>query len=67
MATDGYQDQLGGANYKRFSKKRTIELLKEIISLPSNEKETLLDKEIKEYIGKNNQTDDITVLGFKLN
>ncbi len=25
MASDGYQDQLGGDNYKRFSKKRTIE------------------------------------------
>jgi len=67
MATDGYQDQLGGVNYKRFSKKRTIELLRNIANVQTNQREQLLDDEIKSFIGNYPQTDDITVAAFRLN
>ena len=67
MATDGYQDQLGGANYKRYSKKRTINFLKEIAPKSCEQKEELLGIEMDEFIGEFQQTDDITVVSFKLN
>lgn len=66
MATDGYQDQLGGNHYKRFSKKRTIDLLKSIIPKSGIEKEQILSKEMDEFIGIHQQTDDITVVSFSI-
>jgi PAS domain S-box-containing protein len=66
MATDGYQDQLGGENYKRFSKKRTIDLLNSIKLLESHEQEKILKEEVEKHIGNYPQTDDITVLGFTI-
>jgi PAS domain S-box-containing protein len=67
MATDGYQDQLGGLNYKRFSKKRTIDLLKTIAPLTGKEKEITLEKEMELFIGNYQQIDDITIVSFSLN
>lgn len=67
MATDGYQDQLGGEKYKRLSKKKTIEILNGLIGLLPNEQEKVLKKELEDHIGNYAQTDDITVLGFKIN
>lgn len=66
MATDGFQDQLGGSAYKRFSKKRTIELLKSISGMKPEDREAYLDEQMTTFIGHYPQTDDITVLGFKL-
>jgi len=67
MATDGYQDQLGGEKYKRFSKKKTIDILNNIQHLLPAEQERILNEELEKHVGKYPQTDDITVLGFKLN
>ena len=67
MATDGYQDQLGGEKYKRLSKKRTIEILNSLQGLSPEMQESLLKKELDKHIGTYAQTDDITVLGFKIN
>ncbi|MEQ1732820.1 MAG: PAS domain S-box protein [Bacteroidia bacterium] len=67
MSTDGYQDQLGGANYKRFSKKRTIELFRTIAPENGLNKENNLHQEIVTHIAHHQQTDDITVVAFKLN
>lgn len=66
MATDGYQDQLGGEKYKRFTKNRLINLLNEIKEKDASEQEEILTKTIDAYIGENSQLDDYTVLGFKL-
>jgi serine phosphatase RsbU (regulator of sigma subunit) len=67
MATDGYQDQLGGEKYKRLSKKKTIEILNNLNGLTPQLQEELLNKELDKHIGNYAQTDDITVLGFKIN
>lgn len=66
MATDGYQDQLGGEKYRRFSKNNYLELLEKIKNINPEEQEKELNNTIKSYIGKGAQTDDITVIGFKL-
>ncbi len=66
MATDGYQDQLGGEKYKRLSKKRTIDILNNIQHLLPSEQETILENELEKHIGNYPQTDDITILGFKI-
>jgi PAS domain S-box-containing protein len=66
IATDGYQDQLGGDKYKRFSKKNYFDLLQKINFLDAAKQEIELNNTINEYIGKDVQTDDITVLGFTI-
>jgi serine phosphatase RsbU (regulator of sigma subunit) len=66
MSTDGYQDQLGGTRYKRFSKNRLITLLNEIKFKESEDQEKILINTIDEYIGNYNQLDDFTVLGFTI-
>lgn len=66
MSTDGYQDQLGGDKYKRFSKNRLISLLNEIKEKGASEQELILGKTIDAYIGDNSQLDDYTVIGFKI-
>lgn len=67
MATDGFQDQLGGEKYKRLSKKKTIEILNSLQGLAPVIQEDILNKELNTHIGSYVQTDDITVLGFKIN
>lgn len=66
MASDGYQDQLGGARYKRFSKNRLIQLLNENKALPPLQQEEILEKTIESYMADYPQIDDFTVIGFQI-
>lgn len=66
LFSDGYKDQLGGANSKRYSRQRFIDLLKTIANLTPSEMEQALEKEFEKYKGENPQTDDVTVMSFKI-
>jgi serine phosphatase RsbU (regulator of sigma subunit) len=66
LFTDGYADQFGGPNGRKFMYKQFKEVL-----LKNNDKTMLEQKEILENIlvnwkGKNEQIDDITVIGIKI-
>jgi serine phosphatase RsbU (regulator of sigma subunit) len=65
LFTDGYIDQFGGADDKKFMIKRFREILLSSSKLPMSEQKQILDKTITSWIGKNEQTDDITVLGIR--
>ncbi len=67
LCTDGYQDQFGGENDKKFMSKRLRVLLAEISALPLKEQERKLDEVIEDWKGGRKQTDDITIFGFRLN
>lgn len=64
--TDGYQDQFGGAFYKKFSKKKLIELLKVNNSKSAKEKKVIIEDTLSKWMNSNFQIDDITILGVKL-
>jgi PAS domain S-box-containing protein len=81
MFSDGYSDQFGGYNGKKFMLNNFIKLLQENVNLPMNQqsdviKETLnqwVNKENREVFGLKNgkpisysQIDDITVWGIKM-
>jgi PAS domain S-box-containing protein len=66
LSTDGFQDQFGGENDKRYSKKRLISFLEDVSHAYPEKRENILNSEINEYIGLTAQTDDITVIGFGL-
>lgn len=66
MNSDGYQDQLGGINNKRLSKKTFMNYLAEVRHMNSiGQRDALLDY-LRAHQKEYSQTDDITVLGFKI-
>ena len=66
LATDGYQDQFGGRDTKKFMKLHFRNLLKTIHKMPMNQQEDKLKEVFKEWMGNNPQTDDVLVVGIKL-
>lgn len=65
LFTDGYIDQFGGADNKKFMIKRLREKLLEVYQLPMPEQKQKLESAINSWIGKNEQTDDILVMGIR--
>ncbi len=68
MFSDGYQDQFGGPQHRKFMIKHMRELLLEIHTLPPQEQKERLNSTIEKWMadGGTEQTDDILVIGFKL-
>lgn len=66
MASDGYQDQFGGEQNRKFLKKRFREKLEDIHTLPLNKQKNILVDTFNNWKGNNRQTDDIMVVGIKL-
>ncbi len=66
MFSDGFIDQLGEKNDRRFSTRRFKNLLKENAHEPFEEQREKLLQAFNEYKGENERQDDVTVLGFSL-
>lgn len=65
MFTDGYIDQFGGPDNKKFMIKRFRELVLRINKLPMPDQQRKLNETITSWIGSNEQTDDILVCGIR--
>lgn len=63
MFSDGYMDQFGENEKKRFSKSRFIKLLKDISSKPVKERKNILEAELDSWRGSQSQIDDILIVG----
>jgi len=66
MYSDGYQDQMGGAQNKRFLSTNLKALFLKLNPVPFAKQKQVLDKTIIDWKGKNDQIDDIMIIGFKL-
>ncbi|HUX58349.1 MAG TPA: SpoIIE family protein phosphatase [Bacteroidales bacterium] len=66
LFTDGYIDQLGGLEHKRFRTENFKNLLVEIQKLPMNEQKTILENKFLEWQGKNDQVDDVMIMGIRI-
>jgi serine phosphatase RsbU (regulator of sigma subunit) len=66
MYTDGYGDQFGGPNNKKFKHSAMEKLLAKNQHLPMSEMKELLYSTLKEWQGNNEQIDDILVIGFRV-
>ncbi len=64
--TDGYQDQFGGGENRKFMAKNIKKLLDEAVALPLASQKALINQAIEAWRGKNTQTDDITVFGLEI-
>ncbi len=65
LASDGYIDQFGGHEGRKFMKKSFKRLLLEIQDLPMNEQKNFLDDSLKSWMGTAPQIDDVLVMGIK--
>lgn len=66
MFTDGYADQFGGPEGKKFKYRRFRHLLMSIHHLPMEEQQKKLQENMEEWMGsQNDQIDDQTVLGLR--
>ena len=66
MISDGFQDQFDSENIKKYSKKKLLDFLQTHYKQPFSEQERLLKEELENWKGDIVQTDDILVMGFKI-
>lgn len=64
--SDGYHDQFGGLNNKKFSIKRLKKLLLAIHQLPIQEQKDVLENTFDSWKSETEQVDDICVIGLKI-
>jgi serine phosphatase RsbU (regulator of sigma subunit) len=64
--TDGFPDQFGGENGKKFMSKKLKELLLDNAHLPMKEQKQLLENTFKNWVGSLEQVDDVTVIGIRV-
>lgn len=65
LFSDGYCDQFGGPEHKKFKVRRFKNLLLNIHKLPANDQMLLLNQKLIEWMGGGDQTDDISIIGFQ--
>jgi serine phosphatase RsbU (regulator of sigma subunit) len=70
LSSDGYSDQFGGPNNKKFMSTRFKDLLLTISGKPMDEQKEIIDRTLEEWKNSNEkvyeQTDDVTVMGIKI-
>lgn len=66
LFSDGYPDQKGGPEKKKFYYQPFKELLTSISKLPLDQQKQKLDDTIIHWIGQGEQIDDILVMGIKI-
>lgn len=64
--SDGFQDQFGGEDGRKYYTKNFREFLQSICHLPMKDQKNLLKEELLRWKGDNPQTDDILVIGIKV-
>ncbi len=65
LFTDGYCDQAGGKENKRFTTKQFENLLTQIQVVEMQDQKEILEKVFYEWKGNTNQRDDVLVIGIK--
>jgi len=66
MYSDGIVDQFDSNNKKKFSRKQLKGVLQNIHHLPMNKQKEKIREVTENWQGNNHQTDDITIVGFKI-
>jgi serine phosphatase RsbU (regulator of sigma subunit) len=68
LCSDGYTDQFGGKNHKKYQRKRLMDFLLNIQDCSMPEQSDRLYEEIEQWREENNedQTDDILVIGIRI-
>ena len=65
LFSDGYIDQFGGPDGRKFMKKNFKRIILEIQDYPMTKQKELLEENLKSWMGTTAQIDDILVVGIK--
>lgn len=65
LFSDGYCDQFGGPDGKKFKYKQFRKLLSSLADLPTEEQKERAEAEFHSWKGPHRQIDDVTLLGFR--
>jgi len=68
LCSDGFPDQMGGKDHRRYQKKKLMNFLHQIHKSPMAEQNDLLYEEIEKWREEadEDQTDDISVIGIRI-
>jgi serine phosphatase RsbU (regulator of sigma subunit) len=66
LYSDGYGDQFGGPKQKKYKSQRFKKFLHSISCHELEVQKNMLDEEFDQWMGSNEQIDDILVFGIKL-
>lgn len=66
LSTDGYTDQFGGPENKKFKSRQLTQLLLENCEKSMSEQEEILKSRFEKWRGNHPQIDDVLVLGLKV-
>lgn len=65
MFSDGFPDQFGGSDDKKYKYSRLRSLLTQVASHDASKQKLMIEKEFLEWKGSTQQVDDVMVFGFK--
>ena len=65
MFSDGYADQFGGPDGKKYKYRRFRHLLLTIHKLPLEQQLTYFDRSFEDWKGEHEQVDDVLIVGFR--
>lgn len=66
LSSDGFRDQFGGVKGKKYMAKNFKQLLASIQDQSMDEQKNFLQKNIRDWMGDNDQNDDICVIGVRV-
>ncbi|MGV6862544.1 MAG: SpoIIE family protein phosphatase [Putridiphycobacter sp.] len=66
LFSDGFTDQFGGENIKKYGSKKFLDTLDLINALPMTQQKEFLLNEFKNWKGELDQIDDVSVIGVRL-
>jgi PAS domain S-box-containing protein len=66
FSSDGFPDQFGGQEVRKFGPKKTREIIEQIYKKPMREAAQIFDTEWEAWKGEHKQTDDVLLIGIKL-
>ncbi|HEY9125200.1 MAG TPA: hypothetical protein VIO15_12730, partial [Bacteroidales bacterium] len=66
LMSDGYEDQFGGPNGKKFMSKRLNELILQLANTPMGKQEKLFAEAFEQWKGDIEQVDDVLLMGFEI-
>ena len=66
LFSDGFIDQFGGTENKRYTSRQFKDLLKKIHNKPMPEQKAILNKTVTNWMDNEEQVDDITIVGFRI-
>jgi serine phosphatase RsbU (regulator of sigma subunit) len=65
FCSDGFPDQFGGPDNRKFGPKRLREMIKEFSTVPMQDAYNIFDEAWESWKGEEKQTDDVLLIGIK--